>query len=232
MKIEYSQDQMKRNDVKKHGKDIDEKNVRLMMGRLSDVAKSPPAMFASMESYEKKQKALAEEARERFKHLPKDGHPSFLGGNSEADDIRNNLMRLFMSSMDGQRTESRAGERSMLASLFGARPSERVSDRLARTEEMLVLRAMQLSLEEARERERESSKGRCDSELGIEDSDDEDAATIEAVKRMSLREAEASASNTSGISSEDARIAKSDRVRREHDENSTAESVAAPPMSD
>lgn len=188
-----------------HGRDIDESSIRMMKDRLGDIASSPPSMFANVKDYEDRQAALAKEAMERFKLLPKDADdPRLFGG---ADDMRSNLMRLIMASMAEQGNRARVppgegsdGRRGMLASLFGVSgPPERerdgsaIMERAARTEELLVLRAMQLSLEEARERE--ASKGRCDSELGLEDSDAEeenDDDVMERVKRLSLRETSSS----------------------------------------
>ena len=208
----------------RHGSDVDDRQVKEMMEKLANAAKSPPSTFGNMDDYMKRQRKLSEEGSRRLKLLPRTSPQSsslFRNGPDADVRMRENLIQLLLSS--STTTPERSGTPSsrstggggsgMLAALFGggevarSRGSER-EERLARTEEMLLLRALQLSLEEAQERE--ASKGRCDSREGVDGEESEHEA-IERVKRLSLRE--------------DARSEGADN-------GGVARSVAAPPTSD
>ena len=130
----------------------EERLVKNMKNILENVASSPSESFAVIENYEKCQKEMMKEAEERSHKIKTSVIPHQQP--SRADEIRDNIVRLLMSGPSSQQGRSNNSGGSALSRMFGHTPQRRVTDAdLARTEELLLLRALQMSLEESRQKD-------------------------------------------------------------------------------
>jgi hypothetical protein len=169
----------------------EERLVKDMKSMLENVASSPTATFAGMEKYEKCQKEMMKEADERSAKIQSAVIPP--QQRDRADEIRDSIVRLLMTPPSSGSNMSNSNGGSALSRMFGApTPTRRITAAdLARTEELLLLRALHMSLEESRSKEKRekedldaaiaasspapktdddsevASKGRCES--GVDD---------------------------------------------------------------
>ena len=184
----------------------EERLVKDMKSMLENVASSPPATFAGMEKYEKCQKEMMKEADERSAKIQSSVIPP--QQRDRADEIRDSIVRLLMTPPSSGSNMSNSNGGSALSRMFGApTPTRRITAAdLARTEELLLLRALHMSLEESRSKEKRekeeldaaiaasssapktddvsevASKGRCES--GVDDISSNSTTTTTSVKNI------------------------------------------------